>query len=208
MRNQPREFSRLINCWQSLPKQAGKAPQKTTFSLKDLASLMPMLFLLECRAGEGVKVRLKGAELDTCFGGVASARSSFEQLILGDWSFYECFLRRCGEGVCGGHLHRPIEIDEGLVNRVEALHVPLADKEGNACFILGVMISRPERELADPALMAPVPHIPNYSYIDLGFGVPKSVSLRKPSFKPVDHDLPRRARQDGPQVSPFQPLVN
>jgi len=178
MKIQPLEFSKLIECWKMMPKGQGKAPQKTTFSPRSIASLMPFLFLIERLPGGELRVRLMGNELNANLTRTSSDGTVFDILIHNDWSFYRRFLKGCGDGICGGHLRRSIPMADGLLNNVEALHVPLADKNGDPRYMLGVMISRLRKGEGDiTAFSIPASQILNYQYLDLGNGIPKTVKV-------------------------------
>jgi len=185
MQRQPLEFVELISCWQKMPRNAGEAPRKTTFSPKNLGRIMPFLFLIERQADDALTIRLKGSELDVNTGRAASGETVFDTLIHRDWNFYKRFLRRCADAICGGHLELSIAMRGGLINNVEVLHVPLADKNGSARYMLGVMISRPERrDEGDSSQKSRTPVLPilKYQYLDLGCGIPEEVTVLKPAL--------------------------
>jgi hypothetical protein len=203
VQKQPYEFTKLIECWQAMPRAAGQAPQKTTFSPVKLSSLMPFLFLLEREENGYLAVRLLGSELEEKFayapqGGpqlpdsnIMGGNSVFEAMMHENWQSYDRFMERCGSQVCAGRLARSVRSPDGLIHKIESLQLPLADAEGRARYMLGVMIRRASRERSENtnaalfqaikmrseiAAATPKAAILDYEYIDVGHGVPAATA--------------------------------
>jgi len=192
MQQQPTEFTKLIKCWQSLPKSEGNAPFKNAFSPIKIPSLVPSLFLLEREDSGFLDVRLVGSELEEK--GFLSPRGSnvFETMMKASWEFYDRFMERCGSQVCAGHLSRRIIASDGLIHRIESLQLPLADADGAPRFVIGVMLvsASGNREGAPLTgqryrrLGKPVEGSLTYEFIDLGHGIP-SRDAADPALVPL-----------------------
>lgn len=186
MHQYPYEFKKLIDCWQSMPRLDGQAPKKTTFSPAKVSSLMPFLFLIERVEKGDLVVRLKGNELDETMGCRTRDRCMFDAMMRRDWTFYDRFVSACAEHVCAGRLLRTVRLQDGFLKDVESLHVPLADKDGNARFMLGVMTTSVNRNGgAMESYQSPKAAILNYQYVDLGCGVPSDGASPKPIRKDI-----------------------
>jgi len=173
MQRQPYEFTKLIQCWQSLPRDPGQAPQKTTFSPVNVSSLMPFLFLIERMEKGDLVVRLLGSELEQTLGCVGGNYRIFDAMMRKDWAFYDRFVQNCSDYICAGRLLRLVRMKDGLTKDVESLHVPLADRDGNVRFMLGVMTVRANRDASSSErFRSPKSTILNYQYVDIGCGVP------------------------------------
>lgn len=186
MQRQPYEFTKLIQCWQAMPRELDQAPQKTTFSPVKVSSLMPFLFLVEREEKGDLVVRLMGSELEETLGFRSGDRRVFDAMFRQDWSFYDSFVERCATHICGGQLLRSVKLKDGLVRDVESLHVPLADKDGVARFMLGVMTMRTNRDTSvDQVFTSPKSAILNYQYVDLGCGLPPVSEVMAPAQKKI-----------------------
>jgi len=169
----PYEFTKLISCWQDMQRETNRAPQKTTFSPVSVSSLMPFLFLIEKEEKGSLAVRLLGSELEKKLGFLDQDHCVFDAMMGADWAFYSQFMQICGNFVCAGRLMRTVKMQDGLVRDVESLQVPLADKDGVARFMLGVMINRSNRHRSVKACRgSPTSMIHCYQYLDLGCGLP------------------------------------
>ena len=200
MQNQPYEFTKLIRCWQSMPRTAAKAPKKTTFSPINLASIMPFLFLIEKQQDGIFSVRILGNELEkklTVSGrrpkralrrvtveGRYSEDSIFAAMMDRDWDFYSGFMETCTGQLCGGRMNREVKMEHGTACEIDSLHVPLADTEGVARFMLGVMLVRPASiGMSIGAKLLPKRAILEHQFIDLGSGKPAGLAVALPTSK-------------------------
>ncbi|MEX0299657.1 MAG: hypothetical protein AB3N28_11355, partial [Kordiimonas sp.] len=96
MKTEPKEFSDLIECWQSMPKEGWHAPLKTEFRPSALRRLMPPLLLIELSNKKKIHVRLMGSEVENSLDRTASKDTVFETLLSKDWRFYDRFMKACG----------------------------------------------------------------------------------------------------------------
>ena len=186
MQQQPYEFTKLIQCWQSMPREPGQAPKKTTFSPGKVSNLMPFLFLIEREVEGGLIVRLLGSELEAQMGCSGGNRRVFDAMMRRDWAFYDHFLRGCADHICAGRLLRSVKLKDGLVRDVESLHVPLANNEGDAIYMLGVMSNRASQGGGSAGRpTSPKSAILNYQYVDLGCGLPCTNTDVAPAKKAI-----------------------
>lgn len=183
MQEQPTEFCKLIECWQAMPRDAGKAPYKSSFKPADLFSLMPFLFLLEREENGYLAPRLVGSELEERLPYSPQGASVFELMMQESWDFYDQFMESCAEQLCAGQLKRSFTAPDGLVRTIESLQLPLADATGRARFMLGVMVVRASGSLENKPPMnrkfklasRPEREILKFDFVDVGSGVPQSV---------------------------------
>lgn len=188
MQQHPFEFTKLIQCWQSMPREPGQAPQKTTFSPVSVSSLMPYLFLIERKKKGGLVVRLLGSELEELMGCSDGGRRVFDVLMHRDWGFYERFMQGCGDHLCAGRLQRSVQLEDGLRRNVDSLHVPLAGKSGEARFMLGVVVNRANRDDRAKAQLETGKNAAlSYQYVDLGCGMPREAASANPAKQIVKH---------------------
>lgn len=174
MKTEPKEFSDLIKCWQSMPREGGHAPLKTQFSPSKLRRLMPHLFLLELSKKKEISVRLMGSAVEGVLDRAASKDTVFDTLLSKDWRFYNRFMKACGGAPCAGRFSRSVERPDGVMVKVDSLGVPLADKHGAPRYMLGVIVTQPSS--ADQPMtireVEPSAPISSHEFIDLGNGVP------------------------------------
>jgi len=211
MQNQPYEFTKLIRCWQSMPRAERQAPKKSSFSPARLSTIMPYLFLLEKQPDDLFRVRLMGNELETTLkaAGRASSKRRSSRSVIGHygsdsifaammdtgWQSYSRFMDNCAAQNCGGRLNRKIKRSDGTFCEIESLHVPLADADGVPRFMLGVMLLHSGASGA-PATTASSPKeaILNHQYVDLGCGVPPRAAKARPAGKAIKVGVgPKRA---------------
>jgi len=202
MQNQPFEFKKLIRCWQAMPRAATLAPKKTTFSPVNLSTLMPFLFLIEKQQDGILSVRILGSELEKKLNitrpsqrmvprrpevlGRYKADSVFATMMDRDWDFYGRFMDTCTGQLCGGRLNRHIRLDDGRLYEIDSLHLPLADTEGVARFMLGVMLVWPGGCCAlAGAKLSPKEAILDYQYVDLGAGRPAGLAVALPASNAI-----------------------
>lgn len=202
MQNQPFEFKKLIRCWQAMPRTATTAPKKTTFSPVNLSTLMPFLFLIKKQQDGILSVRILGSELEKKLNitrrpqrkvphgpevlGRYKTDSIFATMMDRDWDFYGRFMDTCTGQLCGGRLNRQIRLDDGRPYEIDSLHVPLADTEDVARFMLGVMLVRPGGAgVSLGAILSPKEAILDYQYVDLGTGKPAGLAMALPANKAI-----------------------
>ena len=191
MQYQPLEFALLIRCWQEMSRRFDQAPPKAAFSPGKLARLLPYLYIVEREPLGGLAVRLIGSELQENLGGRPSDQRVFDVMLKPDWRLYENFISTCGQQICAGRLLRSVRLHDGLYKTIEALQVPLADKEGAARFILGVMTVRPFQDSSfSEEMMSPEAAILKARYADLGCGLPFHVGALAPARYPVKRPYP------------------
>mgnify|MGYP003646169963 FL=1 len=174
MKTEPKEFSDLIKCWQSMPKNGGSAPLKTQFSPSKIRRLMPHLFLLELSSKKAINVRLMGSAVEGVLDQTASRDTVFNTLLSKDWRFYDRFMKACGGASCAGRFSRSVERLDGITVKVDSLGVPLADKNGTPRYTLGVIVTQPS-SADQPITIRPVEASTpksSHEFIDLGNGVP------------------------------------
>ena len=204
MNRQPYEFTKLIQCWKSLPRDPGKAPLKTTFSPVNVSSLMPFLFLIERVKKGDLVVRLLGSELEQTLGCAGGDHRVFDAMMRKDWAFYDRFVQNCSDYICAGRLLRSVRMSDGLIKDVESLHVPLADKYGDVRFMLGVMTARTNRDASSrKCLKATKSTILNYQYVDIGCGLPPVEGIVKAAEKTT-----KSPAQAGTEKTAREPLLS
>jgi len=228
------EFTKLIRCWQSMPRAEARAPKKTTFSPGSLSSLTPFLFLIERQQNGELAVRLLGSELEkpldiipekplpeslisesktsdsmpSARGMAFDTASLFGATMNRDWPFYANFMKTCTNHICAGRLRRTVKRRDGLIQDIESLQVPLADKHGEARFMLGVMIARPaegrqsqkqlhKKQGVKTSQISPKEAILKCQYIDLGCGLPQAGGVGGPACLSIKSNLKTNELQAG-----------
>lgn len=174
MKSNPREFSALIKCWQSLPRKEEEAPRKADFTPTMIPRLLPNIYLVEWSGKHTVSVRLIGSELETVFGAGIRAGKIFNTRLSDEWRYYDKIHRECAENLCAGIMSRTLTGRDGLSMDVDILCVPLADNNGTPKFMLGVMVVRRNRDYSIQVAQGDTPRnqIMKQKYIDLGAGIP------------------------------------
>ncbi len=180
MKTEPKEFSDLIECWQSMPKEGGHAPLKTQFRPSALRRLMPHLFLLELSNKKKISVRLMGSAVENSLDRAASKDTVFETLLSKDWRFYDRFMKACGGAPCAGRFSRSVERHDGITVKLDSLGVPLADENGAPKYMLGVIVAKSGSQEQPMSLRSegPVKQKTCHEFIDLGNGIPGEVVER------------------------------
>ncbi|MBL4838968.1 MAG: PAS domain-containing protein [Kordiimonadaceae bacterium] len=160
-----------------MPRGGGRAPLKSTFSPTKLRRLTPNLFMLERCSEKEISVRLMGSELEVALDRDVPDYTVFDTLLAKDWQFYDRFLKACGGASCAGRFARSVQTNDGCTVDVEALGVPLADKEGEPRYMLGVMVARLRHKgPANPSI--PVRRrldVLDHEFVDLGHGTPENI---------------------------------
>ncbi|MBV1901073.1 MAG: PAS domain-containing protein [Kordiimonadaceae bacterium] len=169
-----------------MPRSDGSTPLKSTFSPTKLRRLTPNLFMLERCSKKEISVRLMGSQLEVALDRDVPDHTVFDTLLAKDWQFYDRFLKACGGASCAGRFARSVQTNDGCTVDVEALGVPLADKEGEPRYMLGVMVARLRHKgSARPSFtIRRNLDVLDHEFVDLGHGTPENIRPEPDSNTP------------------------
>ena len=167
-------FDELISYWKAMPKLAGKVPQKTAFSPMQVYRMLPNLFFGERIGKYNIRLRLMGEAVESAARDVMPNRNIFEVVPEPLWGQVE----RYYDGLCGhpcaGHVVRALALENGLVYDLETISLPLADGNGDPCYILGLVDLQQNHNNSVAALRGAFDEasVSIIEYWDLGYGIP------------------------------------
>jgi len=169
-------FEELINYWQTLPKtNENNVPCKTAFDPMQVAGLLPRLFFCEQMSKYNMHIRLMGETLDLAVGNAVPNRNVYESLPECDWSAAELFYATLSAQPCAGHAARLVSVGNGLFYDMDAVMLPLTDRNCEASFYVGLADTRQNHEKSVQAQFEAV-DVTGFStmeYWDLGYGLPR-----------------------------------
>ncbi|MCJ9428670.1 PAS domain-containing protein [Kordiimonas marina] len=171
------EFEVFLSYWRELQVAETPVPQRQTFNPMRLKGLLPFVFLIEVRAPDDLHVRLSGTALDAAFHGQMSGHNFLDLCDPAERGFYGKLAGDICRQPCGVRLIRRTTFQDGKTHDLREMGLPLASRDGDIRYIIGLLSVRSDHVTGEPKVMElKQSHVRTVQYIDLGYGVPPSVS--------------------------------
>ena len=195
------EKKSFLDHWYELSKEAGsKVPRRVQYSPDRVGDVLPHLALLE-RTVEGFFIRYLGTAVDVSGAGTLVNSSFFDNIPPQERSFFGGLFHAVMDMPCGVRIRRTIYFLNGSSLRLESLDVPTANDQDEIVFTMGLYdiqyrqhahapiehIREGSEHTIGDILAAGISHT-EYTrpiYVDLGYGVPKTVPEQPPSTQSV-----------------------
>jgi len=169
-------FDELIEHWKAMPKSTGPVPSKTAFSPMQVYTMLHSLYFSERLDKYNIQLKLRGEKLERFSFGAVPRRNVYEVIPKRNWDAVENYYDQFCSQPCAGHMIRLVTFDNGLVYNVETMELPLADRDGNPRYIVGLaeLTQNHAKSLEAQQSGVKLDEVTLYECWDLGYGVPKS----------------------------------
>ncbi len=162
---------KLLAAWSRLPRPH-IVPARASFDPGEIASILPVISLIERVAPGEWRVRLAGTEIERRWGRALSGMAYAEVMSPQAVDVTHCEFEAICRQPCGSWSLRHLELQSGRRLQIETLRLPFRDKNGEITLILscnGELAPQSIREADNPRQVVTVFE---QEFIDIGAGVP------------------------------------
>ncbi len=172
----------LFNYWQQLPRAAsGGLPVRAALNPVELLELLPRVALLKRLDRYNVEASMMNMS-DSCmwqrpFVGMNAFDLTAPAIRESRAQFYEAIL----DHPAAAHLRETVQQRSGKQATVKSLYLPLADKFGNATYIMACTVyeNQPRYGCVNDRLVLDHQDVKELEFIDIGNGIPQMQFTRR-----------------------------
>jgi hypothetical protein len=162
---------KLLAAWLRLPR-ADVVPARTAFDPCEIASILPIISLIERVAAEEWRVRLAGTELERRWGRTLAGLSYAEVLSAQAAEVTHCEFDAICRQPCGSWSLRRLDFRSGRRLQTETLRLPLRDKKGEVRLIVSCSGELSHEAIYDTDHPREVVSVFEQEFFDIGAGIP------------------------------------
>ncbi|HWD58586.1 MAG TPA: PAS domain-containing protein [Stellaceae bacterium] len=162
---------KLLAAWRQLPRPE-VVPSRADFDPCDIASILPIISLIERRSPNEWRVRLAGTELERRWGRELSGLTYAEVLSPQAVEVTHCEFDAICRQPCGSWSLRHLDLRSGRRLHTETLRLPLRDKHGEVSLILSCNGELSTEAMRDADHPRQIITVFEQAFIDIGAGIP------------------------------------
>jgi hypothetical protein len=162
---------RLLTAWSKLPRPE-IVPLRANFDPCDIASILPVISLIERAGPDEWRVRVAGTELERRWGRGLAGMTYAEVMSPQAVDVTHCEFDAICRQPCGSWSLRHLELRSGRRLQTETLRLPLRDKDGEISLILSCNGELSAEIVREADQLREIVTVFEQAFFDLGAGIP------------------------------------